>query len=347
MLRKLINILLTAAIIISLSACSSDSPGNNGDPVDPRYVIEMKNGGVSFELPESLRDLKGALLGNYGFEVEKGSGVYYTALLYIAMDKDYFNELNSKSAVTDEEIQYVNSRVVYAMEIFAINGNRGLDELDKFISSYGISVKNFKKLGKTGEYTFFYMNNPDGDNIYNNVTLEEPYRSELDDAVLPAMKKPSWVRIYQPETAAVVFNTVDLDGNPVSSADIFSSYTLTMVNIWGTYCGPCISEMPELEKLNKKLAEKNCTLIGIVCDVGGINDVSHVETAKEIIKSTSVTYMNLLPWNGFNSQLPSQFIPTTYFIDSQGKIVGEAVVGAKGAGDYEAIIDSLLAQMQK
>ena len=45
-------------------------------------------------------------------------------------------------------------------------------------------------------------------------------------------------------TADVAFETTDLDGNTVNSADLFAASKLTMINIWGTFCGPCISEMP-------------------------------------------------------------------------------------------------------
>ena len=66
---------------------------------------------------------------------------------------------------------------------------------------------------------------------------------------------------------AVVFATTDLDGNPVTAEEIFSENKVTMVNLWGTFCGPCINEMPDLEVLNGRLADKGCAMIGIVCDV--------------------------------------------------------------------------------
>ena len=60
-----------------------------------------------------------------------------------------------------------------------------------------------------------------------------------------------------PDKNAVIFETTDIDGNQVSSADIFSQHKITMVNIWGTFCGPCIDEMPDLEVLSGRLAEKD------------------------------------------------------------------------------------------
>ncbi|MBP3840426.1 MAG: redoxin family protein, partial [Chryseobacterium sp.] len=145
---------------------------------------------------------------------------------------------------------------------------------------------------------------------------------------------------------AIVFETIDTEGNTVSSQDIFSQHTLTMVNLWGTFCGPCIREMPDLEILNQRLSEKGCGLIGVFLDVAGPDDTAQIDLAKEIMAGTGVTYMNLLPWETINEDLVAIYIPTTYFIDSNGQIVGEAAVGSRSADDYEALIDELLAGME-
>lgn len=143
--------------------------------------------------------------------------------------------------------------------------------------------------------------------------------------------------------SAISFETTDLDGNPVSSADIFSRNRLTMVNIWGTFCGPCINEMPDLEILNQRLGNKGCGLVGVVIDAGGDYQMEVIRAAEEIIGDTGVSYLNLLPWEGIDDQFPAQYIPTTYFVDANGNIVGEAAVGSRGADDYEALIDEALA----
>ena len=143
--------------------------------------------------------------------------------------------------------------------------------------------------------------------------------------------------------SAISFETTDLDGNPVSSADIFSRNRLTMVNIWGTFCGPCINEMPDLEILNQRLGNKGCAIVGVVIDAGGDYQMEVIRAAEEIIGDTGVSYLNLLPWEGIDDQFPAQYIPTTYFVDANGNIVGETAVGSRGADDYEALIDEALA----
>lgn len=140
----------------------------------------------------------------------------------------------------------------------------------------------------------------------------------------------------------ISFETTDLDGNAVTAEELFSQHKLTMINLWGTYCGPCIGEMPDLEILSQRLAEKDCAIVGVVVDVAGLEDTARLETAREIIADTGVTYLNLFPWYTLMEDFPAQFIPTSYFVNSEGQIVGEAAIGARGADDYEALIDELL-----
>ena len=142
--------------------------------------------------------------------------------------------------------------------------------------------------------------------------------------------------------AAISFETTDLDGNVIKSADLFKGHQLTMVNIWGTFCGPCIDEMPELEKLNYRLRQKDCAIVGIVCDVESPEDSETIGAAKSLIDEIGVKYTNLTPWEDTFDLFPAEYVPTSYFVDEKGQIVGEAAVGARSADNYEELIDELL-----
>ena len=54
-----------------------------------------------------------------------------------------------------------------------------------------------------------------------------------------------------------------MDGNTVKSDELFSGNTVTVVNFWFTTCNPCVGELAELDALNKELAEKGGSLIGV------------------------------------------------------------------------------------
>lgn len=122
------------------------------------------------------------------------------------------------------------------------------------------------------------------------------------------------------------FTTEDLDGNEVTES-ILKDKDVTMINIWGTFCPPCIEEMPELAKLSASLPE-NAQIIGILCDVS-LNDKSALQDAKSIVSKAGTNYPCLLLNFSLTDYL-SQFmyVPTTIFVDSEGNQIGEPVVGA-------------------
>ena len=125
----------------------------------------------------------------------------------------------------------------------------------------------------------------------------------------------------------IAFEDTDLDGNPVNSAQIFSQNKVTMINIWATTCGPCIQEMPELEKLNKEFQKKGGAIIGVVRDVPADNNM-YLQEAQAIVKDTGVTFLNLKAWDSLEDDLEIVGTPTTYFVDSKGNLIGEPVLGA-------------------
>ena len=142
--------------------------------------------------------------------------------------------------------------------------------------------------------------------------------------------------------SSISFQTTDLDGNAVDSKELFAKNKITMINIWGTYCGPCVEEMPEIEVISKEYADKGAAVVGLVVDVTEADD-SKLADAHDIVKDTGVTYLNLKAWDGSNSQLAAPGTPTTYFVDSEGNLVGDPIVGANVA-KYRETLDGLLAE---
>ena len=131
------------------------------------------------------------------------------------------------------------------------------------------------------------------------------------------------------------FKTTDSNGNEVTEK-IFADKDITMVNVWGTFCGPCINEMPELQKIYESLP-KNANLIGITADVPeGMKD--GVDNIKYIEEQTGVKYTNLVlddSLMNFTRRFPG--VPATIFVDKDGNIIGDLVMGA----NIEAYIQNL------
>ena len=145
------------------------------------------------------------------------------------------------------------------------------------------------------------------------------------------------------------FEGKDLDGNTVKSDELFSANAVTVVNFWFTTCNPCVGELSELDALNKELAEKGGSLIGVnTFTLDG--DEAAISEAKDVLAKKGATYQNVY----FNSDGEAgKFTenifayPTTYVVDRNGNIVGEPIVGAitekNQAETLQKLIDQALA----
>lgn len=136
------------------------------------------------------------------------------------------------------------------------------------------------------------------------------------------------------------FKTTDLNGNKVTS-DLFSKNKLTMVNIWATWCGPCIDEMPEISKLYNELPI-GTNVISICTDAG--DDEDSLDTAKEVMNKSNAKFKTLIPDVVLKKNLTDgiQVFPTTIFIDSKGKVVGSPHFGEPTVEGFKKSIDEHL-----
>lgn len=143
------------------------------------------------------------------------------------------------------------------------------------------------------------------------------------------------------------FSAYDLNGVAVDET-IFADHQLTMINIWATFCGPCLREMPELGQLAADYAERGVQIVGIVSDVtqkaNGTFSPDMVESAQALVTQTGADYLHLLPSSDLvSAKLKSvSAVPETIFVDSAGNLVGQSYVGSRSEEDWARIIDSLL-----
>ncbi len=143
----------------------------------------------------------------------------------------------------------------------------------------------------------------------------------------------------EPSVEPITFEGTDLEGNTVSS-EIFSQSKLTMVNVWATYCGPCLREMPSLGELSAEYDAEDFQIMGIISDVQEGEDQSYAES---LIQQTGANYIHLLLNESIYYALLTDVtaVPTTFFLDTDG-IVLDVVVGAGDKTTWEEIINELL-----
>lgn len=137
------------------------------------------------------------------------------------------------------------------------------------------------------------------------------------------------------------FQTMDImDGNVIKSEEFYKEKPLTLVNVWGTFCGPCKEEMPDLGKLYEEYKDK-VNFLGVVVDTNVSMD-TNVEEAQQIIKDSGVNYKNIMPNPTTEDTLVNiTAMPTTFFVNSEGKVLG-GFVGKADKDSLAATIDKLL-----
>lgn len=132
------------------------------------------------------------------------------------------------------------------------------------------------------------------------------------------------------------FKAYDINGNEVTQ-EIFTKSKLTVVNMWATFCSPCIEEMPSLGELSREYDEADVRFIGVVSDA----DASNANQVMAIIDETGADYMHLY----LNSDLAEwkfdefQYVPTTLFVDSNGMIL-DYTVGSNSKAAWKRQINS-------
>ena len=305
-------------------------------------VMDVSVLGFQFRTPESFRNAKGTIAWNgnwYTDELICADATYY------AVEKDRFNEyvdfINQyiEAFMANEELPeppvsswltgYEQGSILY---YFAVKNGTGEEQVRKLAEEnyLGGDFAWLEDMGTYGDARIFV-----GQQAASEESAEayregmgnfyDEYLSLLDkDTILSAFSfcAPEW-----PDSLGVgdviSFETTDLDGNPVSSADIFAQAKVTMINYWATWCGPCKRELPELAVMADTFAEQGCQVIGI-CDDGA----ELADLAKSLLEQAGVRYVNIAAPEGLKETLGITGIPISFFVDSEGRMLVEPVEGA-------------------
>ena len=205
------------------------------------------------------------------------------------------------------------------------------------------------------EYEWLKESATEISNIENKLTeLEEKYPEIMQESIDGDMSVPAGSDTSTPPDDGSMqkfpaFEGKDLDGNTVKSDELFSGNAVTVVNFWFTTCNPCVGELAELDALNKELAEKGGSLIGVnTFTLDG--DEAAISEAKDVLATKGATYQNVyFDSDGEAGKFTTNIFayPTTYVVDRSGNIVGEPIVGAitekKQAETLQKLIEQALA----
>ena len=313
-LKKIAALLLAALMVLSLLACGAKDGGKAADMNgnDTQMSGEPKNAEEALALHKKLLEQENALLSENTDLWEK---------VYMAADK--------------------------GMAMIEDGKNYGDFLLD--------TVEDAKEQFTDKEYEWLKESTTEISNIENKLTeLENKYPEIMQKSMDGDMSMPAGSDTGNPPDDGSMqkfpaFEGKDLDGNTVKSDELFSANAVTVVNFWFTTCNPCVGELSELDALNKELAEKGGTLIGVnTFTLDG--DETAISEAKDVLAKKGATYQNVyFDSDGDAGKFTANIFayPTTYVVDRSGNIVGDPIVGAiTSAAQQQALqkqIDQALA----
>ena len=312
--KKILALMLCAMMLLSLAACGAKGNDKQADMSGDSSAMtgEPKNAEKALALHKELLERENAILSENTELWEK---------VFMAADKGMTMQEDGK--------------------------NYGDFLLD--------TVEAAKEQFTDKEYAWLKESATEISKIENRLTeLEEKYPELMQKSMDGDMSMPAGSDTSNPPDDGSMqkfpaFEGKDLDGNTVKSDELFSANAVTVVNFWFTTCNPCVGELSELDALNKELAEKGGSLIGVnTFTLDG--DEKAISEAKDVLAKKGATYQNVyFDSDGEAGKFTTNIFayPTTYVVDRSGNIAGEPIVGAitekKQAETLQKLIDQALA----
>ena len=312
--KKILALMLCAMMLLSLAACGAKDNDKQADMSGDSSAMtgEPKTAEEALALHKELLERENALLSENAELWEK---------VFMAADKGMTLQEDGK--------------------------NYGEFLLD--------TIEGAKDQFTDEEYEMLKESATEISNIENKLTkLENKYPEIMQESIDGDMSVPAGSDMTNPPDDGSMqkfpaFEGKDLDGNPVKSDELFSANAVTVVNFWFTTCNPCVGELSELDALNKELAEKGGSLIGVnTFTLDG--DEAAISEAKDVLAKKGATYQNVyFDSDGEAGKFTTNIFayPTTYVVDRSGNIVGEPIVGAitekKQAETLQKLIEQALA----
>ncbi|MDL2300565.1 TlpA family protein disulfide reductase [Clostridiaceae bacterium OttesenSCG-928-D20] len=350
--NKALPLILSLILALSLLAACGEKPQSDGaSPVVEEFlkpselVIQRQDEytypllGLSFILEEPILEkmdsLEIAMLSSE--ELTEDNEISYAFLSWNLMTEEQKNLEISNIGTASLDWQNSLERLA-SLGMFEKSLEKKLDEIT--------GCETHLKVGESadGQYLYFYSTNPKSDK-----DIIADIGATLFQIVprAPFENASAFEDLGDSSSDSIgAFTANDIHGNEFSEK-LFEENSLTMINVFATWCSPCVQEIPYLETLSKELKDEGFGIIGFVMDTvdsaGRLSDEG-LELALTLAERTGATYPFLIPDSGFLSGrlYTVTAFPTTFFVDSEGNLVGEPVVGANSLEGWRETIEGLL-----
>lgn len=305
--------------------------------------------GLTMKLPEELlKQIKEQTIAMISNEIwnDNADAIKYAYISWSEMTEEQ-KEAEVDKMGTAYDDWYNSLAKVGAIGIYDEDSEKELDKIT--------GCTEHKEIGSSsdGKYKYYLSTNKDADESLKkevekiDVTLTEmtPFQQ------LSAFDQPQETSNAGDSTNVGKFETKGVDGKDYTEK-VFSDYDLTLVNVFTTWCSPCVNEIPELEKLYEEMKEKGVGVVGVVLDTVGDDAKQNEDTVKKagvLQEKTKASYPFLGPdstmMNGRLNGISA--FPETFFVDKEGNIVGETYSGSHSLDEWKEIVEKELENVSK
>lgn len=343
MLNKGIALVIASIVMLTfLTSCKESTDavfankqyGDSGMKTIAKSEFDYSNGillntlGFGFTLPQAMMDLRDS--ENLSYVSTRNS------IIFMYRSEKVSETVNSNSS-EEEQMEAITKGSIPCLAISRISANdeNGEAELERLNSLF----PHLETITTVGEDTYYFAYNDD----YSKISPTDVDNSKIEKLLVARESLKNSVCLFPANSAEIEKPSSDVNMKSFSAKtlnddtftqDNLADYDLTMVNIWTTWCGPCIIEMPELQKLYEVLPD-NVNMITICADAD-----EESELAKQIIEESGCFFQTLYPNEQLVQSLLNEVIayPTTVFFDRNGNIVGEATLGVPGDNPVEGYL---------
>ena len=305
--------------------------------------------GLNMKLPEELlKQIKAQTIAMITNEIwnDNADAIKYAYISWSEMTEEQ-KEAEVDKMGTAYDDWYNSLAKIGAIGIYDEDSEKELDKIT--------GCTEHKEIGSSsdGKYKYYLSTNKDADESLKkevekiDVTLTEmtPFQQ------LSAFDQPQETSNAGDSTNVGKFETKGVDGKDYTEK-VFSDYDLTLVNVFTTWCSPCVNEIPELEKLYEEMKEKGVGVVGVVLDTVGDDAKQNEDTVKKagvLKEKTKASYPFLVPdstmMNGRLNGISA--FPETFFVDKEGNIVGETYSGSHSLDEWKEIVEKELENVSK
>ena len=323
-------------------------PSETTVPVQDSYEYPFL--GLNFTIPEELqkqmKDQTVAMISNEEWN-DNADAIKYAYLSWSEMTEEQKNAEVDKLGTAYQD--WCNSLAkIGVLGIYDEESQKKLDEIT--------GCTEHKELGSSsdGKYKYYLSTNKDADEkltkelekIKTDITEMTPYQN------ISVFEQPQDTSVNPEDVKSVgKFETTGIDGKTYTEK-VFSDYDLTLVNIFTTWCSPCVKEIPELQELYKEMKDKGVGVAGVVLDTTdekGNQDEEAVKKAGILQEKTKAEYPFLIPdTTMMNGRLQGiSAFPETFFVDKDGNIVGDTYTGSHTLDEWKEIVEKELKNVSK